>query len=100
MSLQRRRRQAAALYQGLRSDLIQRATGDSKRNAQVERNRGGWNSEPERGTASNSIAEDEVHQGESHLFGDKHVLEAVVATARPPQSSDLPILVDHNLIAR
>src|SRR5271156_5289785 len=77
MSLQRRRRNAAALYQGLRSDLIQRAAGDSKRNAQVEWNSGGWDSQPERGTTSNGVAEGEVHQGESHLFRDKHALEAV-----------------------
>src|SRR5271170_7085525 len=42
----------------------------------------------------------EIQQRESHLFGNDDIFEAVVATARAPKSSHLPVVVDYHLVSR
>src|SRR5271166_6533352 len=100
MSLERGRRKATALFDRLGSDLIQGATRDSECNPNMEWRDERWHPDPHRRTACNRFTLEHVHQRETHLFRNEHVLDAVVAAARTLQSGYLPIVVDHNLVSR
>src|SRR5260370_40661773 len=99
MSLQRRGRKAAALFDRLRRNLVQGATGNSQSYPDVERSEQPGKPKPECGPAGDGISLKRIDQRDGHLLRNQHILYAEVAAAGAPQTSDLPVVMDKNLFS-
>src|SRR5262249_49875263 len=82
MRRQGRRLAAATLLDCLRGYFVQGVAGDAEGNAHRERCDRCRKAEPKRLSTDEIFAEQRIRERKRHLIGHKHILEAVVATAR------------------
>jgi len=82
MGRQRRRWEAATLVDCLRGYLVEGLAGDAEGNAHGERCGQRWKAEPKCLTADEIFADQRIREKKRRLVRYKHILEAVVTSAR------------------